>query len=494
MVTQPEAFEREITRSRLETFPGAGHVGWMIGSQFDEAAALRKAVLEEKWPQVAELAVRCLGLGYGSFRVLRSEAVVAAKAARNTKSASNTFAEILRNAAKSDQRAEFFGKIRELVTEQRPDRLDELEESLQKLEQGKTRGVPILQALAKFEPPSDAPGRQMAESTAIMALSRGMLGMVHAEFNLAFQALSSRTDSLLEPDLQDSFKAAVEDFKADLRAGQHELYAALLAHRSKREAAQVACSLAGMIEERLPRFARAQARVARATRALRAQKKGGASEKLGHQAMRAGALTREAIASHAASYQLALGLLAHEPPSNVARLYEKATALPFDVALPNGKDTALAKLEQAQDGDFVEVEGFATAFQVGRSSDKELLSHMELYDPSSKARIYAAAIYTHLPHVGVTLGAFCRLSGIWREKSKLFRNAAAVEIDRLSLADLSDKSWWVAFLRSADRWFQCWPNGINMYWSLEPHRRARTDDEVDYFGAGDLIYPPLVRS
>lgn len=490
---QPKAFKEETTRSRLETFPGAGRADRVMDGQFNETIALRRAVLEENWPQVAELAVRCLGLGYGSFRALRSEAVVAARTARNTKSAGNALANMLRAAAKGERRAEFFAKIRELAAERRPDHLDKLEESLQKLEQGETRGVPILQALAEFEPPSDAPGRQGAESAAIMALSRGMLGMVHAEFNLAFQALKPKAKPLLELDLQDSFKAAVEDFKADLRAGQHELYAALLAHRSKREAAQAACSLAGMLEERLPRFTRAQAHVALVTRALRAQGKGGAAEKLGHQAMQAGALTREAIASHAASYQLALGLLAAEPPSGVARLYKQVSTLPFDVALPNGRDTALAKVDQAQDGDFVEVEGFVAAIRVGRSADKKLLSHVELYDPSSKARAYAASVYTHLPHVGVTLGAFCRLSGTYRQASILFHNRPAIEIDRLSLADLSDESWWVAFLRSAERWFQCWPNGINMYWSLEPHRRARADSETDYFGAGDLIYSPLLR-
>ena len=494
MTEKHEVLSTMVAGARLESMMGSGRIGPLISSNFNWAAALRKATLEEDWQEVGRLGAQCLGWGYATFRLLQSEAIAESQRQRNAEASSKAFVELLRAQAKSDHRAEFFAQLRDKLDQRRPDRLIKWQESLQMLERGQTREVPLLKALAHLTPPSDAPGRQAAEDATIMGLSRGLHGLLHAEFNLAFQARKAEDESLLEADLTGALKAAVGRFGELLRSGQQHLHTTLLANRSVEDTVQAATSLAGLIEYQLPGFARAQALAALATRALRSRQKDGAPEELGRMAMQAGALTREAVASHAASYLLAMALLAPESRKEVELVWKEDSALPFDVSLPRGQSIPLHMLDRVEEGEFIEVEGFALALQVEIPSDGMPLTRVELIDPSSGARAVIVAVKNQLANLGVTKGAFCRINGIYRRKSKLYEQKPAIEVDFLPLGMLASQSWRIAFLISVDRWFRCWSSsGTNMYWSLGPHRRPRTGNELGYYGAGELIYRPFVR-
>lgn len=494
MTKQPERLVTEAATARLEYYPGSSNVASLTKSHLDEVVALQDMTLEEDWLKAVDISIRCLGLGYGSFRLLMGERRVAAKRQANVKAVGEALSKSLHSFAQSEHWTEVIRSMHEKLDGIRPERPPEMEDTLKKLERGEiTEDLPFLRGLIRPERGTGAPGRKMVEDITIMVLCRGLLGRTHAEFNRAFEAWSLKAESLLEMDLYSTFKTAVDGFCEALRAGQRDIFGTLLTDRSTGDRVGAAYSLAALIEERLPLFARAQACATLATQVLRGQGKGTAAEKLGGLAAQAGALTREAVASHAASYRMALSLLDPEPEEDVAQLLKKISTIAFDTAIPNGRNTELAKLAKVEDGDYIEVEGFATSINVDTTSDGKLISQVELIDPSSGATASAVAVYVHLLHLGVTEGAFCRVNGKYRKKSVLLGNRRAIEVDRLSLARLRKKCWRIAFLQASKRWFQCWPNGINMYWSLGPHRRAQTDDEVTYYGAAELIHTPLVR-
>jgi hypothetical protein len=283
----------------------------------------------------------------------------------------------------------------------------------------------------------------------------------------------------------------LDDFEGQVRRGQHTIYAALVTRQPMAAVADAATSLAGAIERSLPMFARTQAAIRVAMSRLRALGKGTAAERLGRLGVRAGALTREAIASHCACYRLAVSVLGPQPAKDVSSLLRKTDSLPFSVTLPNGKNTALKELGASLEGTFVEIEGFVEAVTADRQGDGKLISQVTLLDASSGNEADAVTVFAHLPHAGVTKDAFCRLSGIYRSSSSLFQGRPAVETDVLSLSELSKASWQIAFLRLADRWFQPWRAGANLYWSLGPH--GNEDDGEGFFGAGELLFMPFIR-
>jgi hypothetical protein len=492
MSLQLEQVNTTATPVQLGFLPGSSSIDSLIDPLYHQIIALRQAVAEERWPSVVELSTHCLGLGYGAFRVLRSEAITARESVRSLEATRESTTALLLRLASDPQGDDLFAKMRERMAASRPNLVPTFDGLLQLLKQGETRDLPWLQALSRREVGVRST-RAKAGQAAIASLSRGLLGLTHANFNLAYQKGQPETKLHGSDDAIETFRAAVDEFRAALRSGQLALYGALTANQHEEDVSQAACALAGSIEERLPRFARAQAWAYRTMDSLRSKGRGGAAEKLGHLAMVAGAATREALASHVAGYNLALQLRGPIPAPDAIDLYRKAASLAFDATLPHGKDIPIATLSEVEDSDFVEIEGFVTALPVSKSSDQKLISRVELLDPSSGVSASAAILFTHLPHVGLTAGAFCGLSGTYRESSSLCEGRPAVEIDRLSVAQISKQSWWAAFLWSAKPWFQYWRNENNMRWSLGPHHHTPADAQATQLGAGELIFPPFVR-
>lgn len=495
-------------------------------SMFVAVLSLYSPVIDRSWEELAERASKCLGVGYLAFRWLQGDAARAGRLESHDRKVAETFTRLLRIVAESDHRDAFAESMSELLARSdpqarleallanrpsskpplsqdllarlralvnnRPDERIDIAASLEQLAKGKIKDVSLL---APFSPrASDALAEDIDRlaSVALLCLSRGLLAGVHAEFNLAVSALMRRQPSPIDAidaeSMHDVTARLVNDTENWLRRRQKGIYGVLVMGQPAEAVVEAALALAGDTERHLPEFVRAQAAIRLAMVRLREEGKGTAAERLGRLGARAGALTREALASYCASYRLALSVLGPNSARDVAAVLGKADALPFTTSLPNGKDTTLNSLNASLEGAFVEIEGFVTTVEAEREADGKLISHLTLLDPSSGATANAVAVFAHLPHAGVTRDAFCRLSGVFRMQSTLLQGRPAVEVDVLSLSELSKASWWIAFLRLAEAWFQPWRNNANLTWSLGVH-----SDEVGLFGAGELLFSPLIR-
>ena len=321
----------------------------------------------------------------------------------------------------------------------------------------------------------------------VASLTQGLLGIVHAEFNRTLHAVSVPSGGW--PGIDEAFRAETREFREQLRAGQLAAYGALAGSSEEASMERIA-ALTGFLEEALPRIAALKHASVRAIQDRLEGRRNTAAKELGHTATLAAELTREAIGTHAGAYRLALDLL--DPVVKGGPLRERARSLPFDKAIPNGRNTSLSDVSQADDGAFIEIEGFIDQIRVVRSADGKLIGQLKLGDPTSGASASVAVLFVQPLHVGMTVGACARVSGAFRAQSELLDGEPAVEADRLPLADLADEAWRLALLRSAERYYGTWRNQTNMYWSLGPHETV-TEDGAPVQGAGELIYAPFVR-
>ncbi|QFU08706.1 hypothetical protein PARPLA_02351 [Rhodobacteraceae bacterium THAF1] len=489
------------------------------------ALSVRQGVTDQDWPSLADQGLSCLALGHASFRLLQEAETVASARDQSERRQAKYYAKLLVNAvgggggqpflealraklSDSDPAARLDSAIsrieRRLGRELRPSlksrirsasqRFEErvgLDASVAMLEQGKTKGVPLLEPYSFRLAASQADQIKAQSDLVLSCLSRGLLARVHAEFHLSHCTNRAPSRSSDIDRHRQATEAVLEDAERWLGRGQRRIYCALAGQKSTDQTARAAMALAVEIERRLPIFVRAQGAIRQTMLFLRDDGKGAASERMGRLAARAGMLTREVIASHCASYRIALHALSLHPPEDVDAFLRRTDTTAFDGPLPNGRDVALKDIDATQDGDFVEIEGFVRSVEALRLGDGKLISRVVLHDPSSDTTANAVTIFAHLPHAGVTLDSFVRVSGLFKAGSSLFDNEPAVEIDTLAMNDLGRSSWRMAFLGLADRWFEPWRNGANLIWSLGPHGLG--DDDEMRFGAGELLYLPLFR-
>lgn len=514
-------------KARFTLHAAHGNTSLPSSKLLEAALALRQSVIDHSWIELSHTASTCLGLGYASFRKLQGKAIIAGKIEPLNAQITANNIQLFQNLGKSEQLEEIIHslrdkidqteshlilnrllarrqengtpplppelveKIRSAVSTRPVDQID-FEDSIEKLSNGKTKGVSLLSA---YTP-------QMTETTSLDAdptcqltyacLTRGMLATAIAEFNIAIDTANHPGDSTSFENILSGAEGVVDDFRSLLRQGQQNIYSAMLNSESMSTIADRATTLAGQIEWAMPMFARSQAVIRLAMNRLRERGKGSASKKLGRVAVLAGSLTRIAIASHCACYRLGISVFDQRHPDDVASLIKKTGLLHFEAELPDGKNTALKKLNVEIEDTFIEIEGFVKNIKAFRSSDGKLISHIELVDPSNGDTGDAVAVFAHLPHAGVTKNAFCRLNGIFKSQSVLFAGKPAVEIDKLALGKLAGQSWQIAFLELADRWYQPWRNDMNVSWSLGPH--GSEEDGEGFFGAGELLFTPLFRS
>lgn len=421
----------------------------VIRDLLTEPALLRQAVRKADWTLVDALGRRCIGQGYAALRYFQAIEISSKKHGQARQTIEQTMAKFI--AGEVDRDVSAIGASRRGFSGVLGDALD----------------LPIV------------------------CFTRGLLGILFAHFNATYQ--EQHTLLAKHPnDVIDAYKPILEAMQTLLRRGQMRVYSMLLQAQDTLTISHQCMALAGEIEQQAASFARSQAVLVNIMTHLRTQGQGGNSEKIGRLAVRAGALTRELVASQAAYYQLALKLLSESPDKLITNLSQAAADTAFETDIPNGRNVEISKLNKVADGDFIEVEGFVQRVTASQGP-AGLLSHIELLDPSSKATTEVAAFFMHLPHLGITDGAFCRLSGLFREQSKSLENRPGIEVDKLSLAELSRSSWRIKFLQSADRWYQAWRNGINMYWSLGPHEVSDAPDTASLEGAGELIYPHFMQ-
>ncbi|WP_282170403.1 hypothetical protein [Ruegeria atlantica] len=324
----------------------------------------------------------------------------------------------------------------------------------------------------------------------LTGLSRGLVAVAHAGFNL-----TERSDTVISAFVATDYLPAanrlIDRFAKQLRGLQMELFVAC-ARNALDEAAQAALNIVVESERALPAFLRSQAILRYSIAELQNLGRNSESEALGRQAARAGGLTREAIGSHAAAARIMQEIASGFRAETVAELVERASSTAFDGDLPDGKNTALNALSDRPDGEFVEVEGFVNTIEVLNPPGKSRVSRVGLIDPSNGATFPAVVLFAHLPHAGLTEGAYVRLNGTIQSSSDLNEDEPAVEIDRLALAELAKENWRIAFLRTAEPWYEVWRSNANMIWSIGPHL-PQDEQEPIALGAADLIYPPFVR-
>lgn len=462
--------------------------------------ALRDAVANEDWPIVRRVGAGCLGRSYGARRVLEVEG----RTDRHRATSGTELSRLVDNAfigfaaiSDTNTRSQVFEKIRDEFETADTSLLDQLKDGLKALEEG-DQNVSLTTLLGIDKPLPHSPAALSIVCDAVIgSLVRGLLGLVHADFNLAFIAHETHRPQLADADLQTPMQNLVGEYRSNLRSHQMGLQEALASSADLERVGIAIDGLVSFVELRTPMLARSQAVIFQAANGLLDAGRGGSAEALGHLAADAGGLTREGIASHAAASLIAIELSGRRLDADTSGLHSRAASLSFDVALPNGTNTELSKLNQVAEGKFVEIAGFVQVHKAIRAPDGKLLSRIEILDPSSGALARAVAVFTHLAHAGVTPGGFCRVSGHFKPSSDLFDGEPAVEIDRLSLADLAKESWRIAFLRSANLWYEPWRNGTNIQWSLGPYRIIDNGTEVDElassFGAGELVFLPFVR-
>ncbi|MCO1336371.1 hypothetical protein MO867_18725 [Microbulbifer sp. OS29] len=489
---------------------------------FTEALSIQKSLLSFSWSQLEQQARRCLGIGYAEFRNLQCRADNTFKLQQIDHRMGLEFLFVLRGIAISDSREQFVANLQEkLLQSDTNDRLDRLlvkteemlgtevpesmveklrarlagietradiQTSMESLASGEIENINFLDAYLPNKKKPINPGLDSGIDAVSTCLCRGLMALVHAQFNNALKVGGHKSEFAAE-DIT-AVKSVTRGFSDFLQGWQKQIYSALLVGDPK-SITNTSILFAGEIERKIPSLAGAAAAIQNVIQSLLQRNSGGLAERLGDIAVDTHFLIRKAIASHVACYRLAASTNGLDTPKDIKNLQKNITSMTFTTRLPNGKNVELAKLNNDLDGEFVEIRGFVKEVSSPPQEGGMLLSHLKLQDPSSDAEANAVVRFSHLPHAGVTKGAFCRLSGIFNKSSSLLSGREAVEVDALSLADLGKTSFDIAFMRLASRWFQPWRSNANLYWSLGAH--SSEEGIVDSQGAAELLFTPLIR-
>lgn len=474
MIRYPDMRAAEAT---FEAYPPAHRHLDVIGSVGEAVAQLRRATQDADWSAVRARSWQSLGLGTGALRALGiDDGHAAALDARRAATRTSMIGRMQSAAQTAAGRSRLIA-ARSALEAQRPEVAAALHDLFERLIGGDESALAAAARQLRVRP------RTVAHDLAIAARVRGVQGLLHAEFNTALALEKPRTDATA---LLGASVASVNELEKVLRAHQRRLYHSFGAdHRD--DAAQAANAIVDALEQRLPSFGVALARMHAAASALRAAKKGGAAERLGGVAVRGSALVRESIATLAACLRIAVehNLTWSE---ELDQLFDGTATLAFDAALPDGKNVELAHLASVSDGAMVDVAGFVTHVEAVHPGEKKLVGRVELLDPSSGGTGWIAGVYIDPLHVGIAPGAYVRATGTYRTNSKLRDGEPTVDIEALSLTPLAAKGWRIALLGLAHPWYSPWPNRLALAWSLGPHVPA---DGAE--GAGELVYPPIVR-
>lgn len=463
--------------------------------------SLRAGVLAEDWKQVKILAASCLGMASGAKRLLENEGDVLRGKIDTTINAFSNLDEVLKKiilSGNDDAIAGIFPKIKESLAPF-PNELADFESAFKKLQNGENENVSLIKSVPNTKLlPKEPIQLTFVREMALACASRGLLGLIHADFNLSLVSAKSLIGELESFDVRSDMQSIYDEYSNNLDERSQQLYKVMAEKIPKEASLKAAIDLLDFIERKLPVFARSQAWMYHSAITLKDKGKGGAAEEIGTIAAKAGQITRESIATYVSCLRIILELASINTSDAVEELFSSASILPFKRSLPNGTDVELSKIDQCNDGDFVEISGFVVAHEAFKTADKKSISRLIILDPSSGVTARAIAIFTQLAHTGVTTGSYCRISGVYRINSTFLDGESGVEIDRLSLSERAKEDWHIAFLRLSDRWYHAWRNGTNMLWGLGPQfvigdTNGELDDVASCFGAGELIFPPFIR-
>lgn len=330
----------------------------------------------------------------------------------------------------------------------------------------------------------------------------GLLGVFHGHFNKVFSVWAETKEGGLKyqslSDMSNDFeiiyqeaKSWMEDFDKFLSHAQKELFSSII-YKDSKDAIKKCLTLVERMEESIADWANKNAILKIITNHLLRLGKNGQAERFGQISAKAGRITREAMNSVVSAFKLALHLELNPQDSVLDNVWKNVDKCPFDAPLPDGKYIEISKLAQQDEGSFVEIRGFVKNIEVYRAaSDNKLVSKVLLYDPSNGSEVYAAAIYVHLEHIGLTQGSYCTLHGKLSHNSILTNGERTIQINNLAIAsELVKNSWRMAFLHFSKDLYETWKNGLQIDIAIAEHE-ASTALKM---GAGELMFPPFLFS
>jgi hypothetical protein len=284
-----------------------------------------------------------------------------------------------------------------------------------------------------------------------------------------------------------AFEQAVEEY-------QRKIYKKAKQEQQTLEFTQLLEEFLEWLIEQLPNFARLQVKINFLQQLLYLQGTKAATNRIGRIAAEAGDINREALASFSATMVLRIHALGVPLSGSSATLFHFPASYKFHRAMPDGKLTKVAELSEQAADKLIEIRGFVKKIEVFRDSHNKLISRLILEEAKAGELFAAEAIFLHLKHEGIALGAFCHIQGTVRE-TVAWEGATIpkVLIDKLAIkTKLIQQSWRTAFLDLSSPYYERWPNGLNIKFSLSPHLLG-SEPTHSKLGGADLGMKPLVN-
>lgn len=339
---------------------------------------------------------------------------------------------------------------------------------------------------------------QKSIDTCIGLMTRSLLSIAHAEYNI-FSLKAYRIYSIFElsevlTEVRKGLEEAknfIGEYHEFIEICQRRIYTSLVSDSNELTRQKVLLSIVS-IEGNLIKFIRIQARLNALIGKLLELGQNTLSEEFGVLSAKAGQLTRESISTYAASYVLAANLAGVSFYEKANIFIHNAPELPFYAELKNGKNVEISKLNEEEEDSYVEVKGFIENVNVVKISDKNLVSRLELIDPSSKSKAFMAASYVHFKHSGLAKGCYCMASGKYKKSSVLNNGQPTVELEKLSIkTSLSKECWKIGFLDLASPYYSFKLGNLNLMSSIATHQ-DNLEPKGSFFGAGELLFSPIV--
>ena len=287
---------------------------------------------------------------------------------------------------------------------------------------------------------------------------------------------------------------AVEEFELELEEFQRKIYNKAKNEHSTLEFVELLEDFSGWQMEHIPNFAEVQVKTYFLQQLLYQQNNKSDAKRIGRVAAVAGSIKREALSSFAAAMVLRVHALGVSLSGSKAKLFGFPASYKFQRPIPDGKLTKVTELEGLAADKLIEIRGFVKIIETFRDSDNKLISRLILEESQEGALFAAEAIFLHLRHEGIAPGAYCHIQAFVRDPISFEGNEIPrLLIDRLSIkSELISQSWKMAFLDLSFPYYERWPNGINLKYSLSPHHPDE-EDANNKLGAAELGFKSMVN-
>ncbi len=321
-------------------------------------------------------------------------------------------------------------------------------------------------------------------SYAIALGNYGYWGGFLATFNHYFKGYDTPLDSL-DIDLCEEYLAT---YAGTLSHHFHEVYASYIVG-DQSQLFSKSTHILHLLEAEMDQLARIAAML---STSLERRLKGGkvSPRKLGIVALEAGKVARKwALLGTLSMYTARIALLP-EDHEEVEERISDARELPFESKIEDGRNITHKSLlddSAGNKGKYLEIQGVVSDTKATRTNDGKLLSEFTLISPAGTETIPVIAVYENLKHVGIIDGCYVNINGDWQTDSVL-SNKPFLQLRQLSLAKLGRESWLDKMTHLLNGWFEHYPNGYFIQWSIGPEDKGQEDQKSARTGAGEIIF------